>query len=213
MDPFLTILSGLPTTVALSVVALVAGALAGLPLMLARRSRRVLVRTPARAVIDVLRALPPIVWLFIIFFGLAETGVQLSPFVAASVGLGTISAAYLAEVFRGGLMAVDKGQWEAGQALGLHTRDSYRYVLAPQAWRAALPATASYAIGLIKDTSIAYTIGVNEILFEANHEAQLGTASALAILAFAGALYAVLSVAVGLGSRTLDRRLQAVTAR
>jgi polar amino acid transport system permease protein len=213
MDPFLTILSGLPTTIALSVLALVGGGLVALPLMLARRSRMALVRFPASALIDVLRAVPPIVWLFIIFFGLAETGITLSPFVAAAVGLGAISAGYLAEVYRGGLMAVDKGQWEAGQALGLHTRDSYRFVLAPQAWRAALPAAATYAIGLIKDTAIAYTIGVNEILFEANHEAQLGTASPLAILAFAGALYAVLSVAVGAATRQLDRRLHAVTAR
>jgi len=171
------------------------------------------VRGAARAVIDVLRAVPPIVWLFIIFFGLAETGIQLSPFVAAMVGLGAISAGYLAEVYRGGLMAVDKGQWEAGYALGLPTRDAYRYVLAPQAWRAALPAAATYAIGLIKDTAIAYTIGVNEILFEANHEAQLGTVSPLGILIFAGALYALLSVAVGVAARQLDRRLQAVTAR
>ena len=213
MDPFLTILSGLPTTIALSVLALAIGALVGLPLMLARRARNLLIRVPARTAIDILRAVPPIVWLFIIFFGLAETGVQLSPFVAAVVGLGAISAGYLAEVYRGGLMAVDKGQWEAGQALGLPTRDTYRYVLAPQAWRAALPAAATYAIGLIKDTAIAYTIGVNEVLFEANHEAQLGTASPLAILAFAGLLYAILSVAVGMASRRLDRRLQLVVAR
>jgi polar amino acid transport system permease protein len=213
MEPYLTLLSGLPTTVALSVLALAAGGLLGLPLMLARRARTWIVRVPANVLIDVLRAVPPIVWLFIIFFGLAETGIQLSPFVAAAVGLAAISAAYLAEVYRGGLMAVDKGQWEAGYALGLPSADTYRFVLAPQAWRAALPAAATYAIGLIKDTAIAYTIGVNEILFEANHEAQLGTASPLGLLAFAGALYALLSVGVGLASRRLDRRLRVATAR
>lgn len=213
MEPYWDILGGLPTTLALSVLAIFGGAVVGLPLMLARRSSSFLFSAGARAIIDVFRAVPPIVWLFIIFFGLAETGVQLSPFTAAVVGLGAISAAYLAEIYRGGLMAVDQGQWEAGQALGLRTRDTYRYVLGPQAWRVALPAATTYAIALIKDTSLAYTIGVNEILFRANHEAQLGAASALNVLLFAGVLYAILSLATGLFARRLDAKLRGAVAR
>ncbi|MDQ3223669.1 MAG: amino acid ABC transporter permease [Gemmatimonadota bacterium] len=213
MGPYWNILAGLPTTVALSALALAIGAVAGVPLMLARRSSLFLLRAPARAVIDLFRAIPPIVWLFIIFFGLAETGLQLTPFNAAVAGLGVISAAYLAEVYRGGLMAIDKGQWEAGHALGLSQFHTFQYVLAPQAFRVALPSMATFAIALLKDTSLAYSIGVNEVLFRANSEAQIGSGSSLAILAFAGGLYALLSIPTALVARRLDTALRDKVAR
>lgn len=213
MEPFWNIVAGLPTTLALSVLALAIGALGGLPLMLARRSSLLFLRAPARVAIDLFRGVPPIVWLFIIFFGLAETGLTLTPFNAAAIGLGVISAAYLAEAYRGGLMAIDRGQWEAGNALGLSQRDTYQYVLAPQAFRVALPAVATFAIALLKDTSLAFTIGVNEILFRASSEAQVGSASPLAILAFAGALYALLSIPTAVVTRRLDTALRGKVAR
>ncbi len=213
MQPYRDILAGLPTTLALTVLALLIGTVAGVPLMLARRSSAFVLRAPARAAIDLFRAIPPIVWLFLIFFGLAESGVQLTPFNAAVAGLGVISAAYLAEVYRGGLMAIDDGQWEAGSALGLSRLDTYRYVLGPQAFRVALPSMATFAIALLKDTSLAYTIGVNEVLFRANSEAQLASGSSLAILCFAGALYAMLSIPTALLARRLDTSLRGKVAR
>ncbi len=213
MEPYWNMIAGLPTTLALSALALAIGAVAGVRLMLARRSSSFVLRGPARVVIDLFRAIPPIVWLFIIFFGLAETGLQLTPFNAAVTGLGVISAAYLAEVYRGGLMAIDKGQWEAGQALGLSAHHTFRYVLAPQAFRVALPSMATFAIALVKDTSLAYSIGVEEVLFRANSEAQIGSGSSLAILAFAGALYALLSVPTALVARRMDTALRGKVAR
>jgi polar amino acid transport system permease protein len=213
VEAFRYILDGLPTTLALTVVSMAVGAVAALPLMLARRSSSVVIRTIARLFIDVLRGVPPLVWLFIIFFGLGQEGISLSPFNAAGLGLAAISAAYLAEIYRGGLMAVDKGQHEAGQALGLPRRSVFASVIAPQAFRVALPAIATYGIGLLKDTAIAYTIGVNEVLFRANHEAQSGAVSPMAALAFAGGLYVVFSVAAAFASRRLDGRLRAKVAR
>jgi len=213
METYWYILAGLPTTLALSVLAFTIGAVAGIPLMLARRSSLLLLRAPARVVIDLARAIPPIVWLFIIFFGLAEAGLKFSPFQAAVIGLGIVSSAYLAEAYRGGLMAIDKLQWEAGHALGLSRRDNFQYVLAPQAFRVALPTMATFAIALMKDTSLAYTIGVNEILFRANSEAQAGSASSLAILAFAGALYALLSIPTAMVTRRLDSAMRSKVAR
>jgi polar amino acid transport system permease protein len=213
MDAYAEILAGLPLTIALTALALAIGAVAGVPLMAARRSPSILLRLPARMAIDLFRAIPPIVWLFIIFFGLPEAGLSLNPFTAAVTGLGLIAGAYLAEAYRGGLMAIDKGQWEAGHALGLRDRDTYRYVLAPQAFRVALPSIATFAIALLKDTSLAYTIGVNEVMFRANSEAQVGAASALSILAFAATLYALVSIPTALATRRLDAVLRMKVAR
>jgi len=213
VETYRQILGGLPTTLLLGLLAFAIGAVVALPLMLARRARSLALRLPARAAIDLLRAIPPIVWLFIVFFGLSEVNLDLQPFPAAVIALGVVSGAYLAEIYRGGFMALDDGQVEASQALGLRRRDALRFVLAPQALRVALPAIATYAIALLKDTSLAYTIGVHEVLFRANEQAQLGTGSPLAILLFAGALYAVLSIPTAVLARRLDTGMRAKVAR
>jgi polar amino acid transport system permease protein len=213
MEPLGEILRGLPTTVTIAVLSLAIGSTVALPLMLARRAAWMPLRAVAVAVITVARAVPPIVWLFLIFFGLPEQGLKPTPFQAAVVGLGVIAAAYLAEMYRGGVMAVERGQWEAGAALGLSTRDLYRDVIGPQALRVALPGIATFAIIMIKDTSLAYTIGVQEILFRANREAQDGTGSPLLLLGFAAALYTALSLLTALAALRLERRLSAKVAR
>lgn len=213
MEPYLEVLGGLPTTLALSVLSLAVGAIVGIPVMLARRSRFAPLRLVTRAFIDVVRAVPPIVWLFIMFFGIAETGIQLTSFAAATVSLGLITSAYLAEVYRGGLLAVDKGQWEAASALGTSHRDILRFIVGPQAFRVALPAIATFAIALIKDTSLAYTIGVQEVFFHANSQAQVGAASPLFILITAGAVYVALSVPTAWVSRRVDTALRKKVAR
>lgn len=110
-------------------------------------------------------------------------------------------------------MALDRGQVEAAEALGLRRRDALRYVLAPQALRVALPAMVTYGLALLKDTSLAYTIGVREILFRANETSQLGMAPPLAVLAFTAAIYAALSIPTALLARRLDATLRAKVAR
>ena len=213
MKPFLDVLAGLPTTIALSFLSLAVGAFAAIPILLARRSTSIWLRAPSRTLIDIVRAVPPIVWLFIVFFGLTETGLRLSSFAAATASLGMISAAYLAEVYRGGLMAVDRGQWEAASALGTTDRHTMRYVVGPQALRVALPAMATFAIALIKDTSLAYTIGVHEVLFRANSQAQAGAASPLLILVATGGIYASLSIPTAWVTRRVEASMRERTAR
>lgn len=213
MTVFWDILKGLPTTLLIFLLSLSLGFVGAVPMMLARRSPWLVVRAASHLVINLVRAIPPIVWLFIVFFGLTELGIVLSPFVAAVVGLGAVSCVYLAEILRGGVMAVDKGQWEAASALSLARRDTYRSVIGPQALRVALPGAATYAIGLLKDTTLAYTIGVQEILFRANHEALIGAADPLLILGLVALLYAALSIPTGLLARRLDRALTMKVSR
>jgi polar amino acid transport system permease protein len=163
-------------------------------------------------IIEVLRGIPPIVWLFIIFFGLAPVGIRLSPVTAGILGMGFISAAYLAEIYRGGLAAVNRGQYEASMALGMSSPDMMSRIVGPQVVRVSVPAVATYGIGLLKDTSIAFTIGVNEMLYFANAESR-AEADAIGPFLTAGAVYVVLSVISAWGSRSLDARLQRRVAR
>ncbi len=113
------------------------------------------------------------VWLFIVFFGIGFGLINMSPFVACLVAFGLIAAINMAEIYRGGLIAIHFGQLEAAKALNLGRWHTFRDVVAPQMCRVALPSLATYAIGLFKDSAIASTIGVQELTYQANYLAQL----------------------------------------
>ena len=212
LDVLWSILSGLPTTVILTVLGLLVGAVGGIPLVLLRRSRLAPVRVSTRLVIELLRGIPPIVWLFIIFFGLAPVGIRLDPLTAAVVGLGVISAAYLAEIYRGGLAAVNHGQYEASSALGMSRTDTMTRIVGPQVIRVSIPAVATYGIGLLKDSSIAFTIGATDLMYYANAKSRT-TADAIGPFLVVAAVYIVLSLCSAWGARSLDSHLRRRVAR
>jgi len=206
------VLLGVPYTLLVTVVALAIGAALGLPLALARRSSLAALHLPARAVIDVLRGIPPVVWLFIIFFGVGNQFVPLDPLQAGCLGLGLISAGYLAEIYRSGLGAVHSGQWEASDALGLSRTDSMVRIVGPQAFRVALPAASTYAIGLLKDSSVVSAIGVADIVFRSTADSR-ATGAALAPFLVAAAIYILLGTPLAIASRRMDSRLRQRVAR
>jgi polar amino acid transport system permease protein len=174
------------------------------PLAAAVRSRLKIVRFAARLLIDLIRSVPPLVWLFIIFYGLAQAGlVTLKPFPAAVGGLGLVTAAYMAEIYRSGLLAVRPGQWEAAEAVGLSRPQAMRAVIAPQALRVVIPSAATYAIGLLKDTAVISIIGVADITLLAAGQSQQG--DALGTWLLAGVLYIALSVPIAIFARWRDR--------
>ena len=200
MDLLLTLLGGIGQTVAITVTSFVVGAILGLPLALMRRSARPVLRLPAIVVIEGVRSIPPIVWLFLAFYAVGNDLVQLSTFEAAVAGLGLIAAAYLAEIYRAGLDAVPRGQWEAANALGLPSRALYRRVVLPQAVVVVIPPAATYAIGLLKDSAIASVIGAEDITFLAFQETQ-ATLQGLTIFLVAGVLYLILSAPIAAVAR------------
>ncbi|MDQ0392022.1 amino acid ABC transporter permease [Labrys monachus] len=212
MSDMLAILSGLPWTMALTAVALALGVFFGVPLALARRSRHAAVWLAAAAVIALIRSIPPLVWLFILFFGLGTGYIQISPFLAAAVAFGLIATANMAEIYRGGLMAIQHGQWDAAEALGLSRFHTFADVVAPQALRVSLPSAASYAIGLLKDTATASTIGVMELTFQANQLSQR-TFSGLYAFGIAAAIYILISLPVAWLARSADSYLRTKVAR
>ena len=206
------ILRGLPWTVAITVLALVIGVIFGFPVMIARNARVAPVRVLAIALISLVRAVPPIVWIFIIFFGLGTGPLSVSPFIATLVGLGLIAATNMAEIYRGGLISIHHGQWEAAQALNLGRRHTFRDVIMPQMVRVALPAAATYAIGLLKDSAIASTIGVPELAFQGARLTQ-ETFQGLKVFGLVGLLYIVLSLPIAWLSRKADLYLRTKVAR
>lgn len=207
VDHLLVLLRGVPMTLAVTAGALALGAVLALPVtLLVTRSRWGSVRAVSRLVVDLIRGVPPIVWIFLLYYGLATDVVRLEPVTASILGLGLISSAYLAEVYRAGLLSVDAGQWAAARALGLSEPRLFVDVIAPQALRVAVPPAATFALNLLKDSAIASVLGVTDVAYQANHEAQLASDS-LTLYLLAGALYIVLGLPLAVVSRGLDRRL------
>ena len=212
INDFLQIIRGLPWTLALMCSVFMVGAVLGLPLMMARRSAFLPVRLIAIVLFSFVRAIPPIVWVFIIFFGLGSGLISMTPFVGCLTAFGMIAAVNMAEIYRGGLIAIHFGQLEAASALNLSRWHTFVDVVAPQMFRVALPSSATYAIGLFKDTAIASTIGVPELTYQANYLSQM-TFRGLEIFGIVGFIYIVVSLPIAWLSRTLDRQIRAKVAR
>ncbi|MFP4416743.1 MAG: ABC transporter substrate-binding protein/permease [Chitinivibrionales bacterium] len=120
-----------------------------------------------RAIIDFIRGTPVLIQLFFVYFGAPQIGISLSPITSAIITLTVNSSAYMSEVIRSGLMAVDRGQTFATQALGLTRLQSFGYVIWPQAFRVAMPPLVNSAVALLKDTALISVISVSEIIREA----------------------------------------------
>ena len=153
----------------------------------------------------VMRGIPPIVLLFILYFVMSGS-VNLSPFWAGSISLGIISSAYQMEIVRGAILAVSGEQMLAARAIGMSTLEAIRYVILPQTLRLAIPPWSNEAAIVIKDSSLVYALGVPEIL----RRAQLISASTqqpfLAYISAAVIYFALVFIANRLLAR-LERRL------
>ncbi|KAB1659190.1 MULTISPECIES: amino acid ABC transporter permease [unclassified Pseudoclavibacter] len=209
MGALTAVLLGLPLTLLITVVSFVIGFILAIPLVVALRSEWAPVRLFFRFLVDLIRGIPIIVWLFIIYFGIVIGHFKFKPIQAAIVGFSLISAAYLAEILRGGIQSVHFGQWEAAEALGLKRSTAFLNIVAPQAYRITSPSIATYLIGLLKDSSIASTIGVTEMVYySTNFARQNPGPDALTPFFIAALVYIVVSVPLAVLARRLDARLR-----
>lgn len=208
MDAIIVVLLGLPMTLLVTAGAFVIGVVGGIPLMLGLRSSHRPVRLLFRLVVDLIRGVPTIVWLFLLYFGVAIGAFRFNSLAAAILGLGIISSAYLAEIYRGGFALLPRGQSEAARALGLKNASTFARVLAPQALRTSLPSVTTYLLSLLKDSSIASTIGVIEMVAAATMFTRQnpGTAGLTPFFA-AAAVYVIVSVPLAVLARRLDGKL------
>lgn len=212
MDHLSAVLQGVSMTLLVTVAAFAIGATLALPLTLLQMSKWKPGRVVARVITDIVRGLPPVVWLFIIYFGVSIGSFQFDAPSAAIIGLGVVSAAYLAEIYRSGVLALHQGQWEAAAALGVGNVDTITRVVAPQATRVAVPAATGYAISLIKDSAVASTIGVADIAFMTTQDARSNDGG-LTVYLMAAAVYVALCVPVAIAARFAGDALQRKVSR
>ena len=157
------LLRGLLVTIKLAVVSEVCILFFGLFVALIRISRIKVLRAVAAVYIDVIRGMPLLLQIFIIYFGLGYLGLNLSRFTAGVLALTICYAAYEAEIFRAGIESIHKGQMEAARSLGMGYLKSMRYVVLPQAVRRVIPPLSNEFIALLKDTALLAVISVPEV--------------------------------------------------
>ena len=163
----LLLLDALLNTLSAFAVAAVLSLLVGGLLAAARLSDHAALRFPAMVVVEFFRAIPVLVMIFTIYYGLPAAGVTISAFWAVVIGLTLYNGSVLAEVFRAGVLALPKGQSEAAYALGMRKTQVMTAVLLPQALRAMLPTIISQLVVVLKDTALGFLIGYPELLFTA----------------------------------------------
>ena len=188
MDVFLQtypmLIAGLITTIQLGLLAIFAGLAFGLFLALNRLYAHKIAQIIAKAYIDIFRSIPLLVLLIIIFYALPFVGLSFSPFNAAAVALTLVSGAYTAEIFRAGIEAIPKGQFEASAALGLSYKDTMVEVILPQAIKIVIPPLTNNCINVIKDTALASVVAMPDLLKQAT-QAQAVAANPTPLIAAA----------------------------
>ena len=195
-------------TIALSLMAFVCGGAVGLLLLFARMSG---FRTLQRFVflyVEFFQGTPLLMQLFMLFFGVALFGIEISPWMAASLALTFWTSAFLTEIWRGCVESVPKGQWEAGASVALTYVEQMRYVILPQALRIAVPPTVGFSVQVIKGTALASIIGFVE-LTRAGTMINNATFRPFLVYSIVGLIYFALCYPLSLLAKSLERRLNA----
>lgn len=202
-------LHALVTTIEITLLGLAVAVVLGSALAAMRSSKLAVLRFAASAYVDVMRAIPVLVLLFIAYYGLGQVGLALSGVTSAVVALGAFYASLFAEIFRGGIKSVERGQHEAAAALGMGTWLQIRKVVVPQAFMAILLPSTNEISNIIKDTSLVVTIGVTDLMSQA-YQASSDTFQPMDMFILAGlvylGLYLVISRALGRWEVSVQRR-------
>ena len=201
---FPLLLRGLWITLQLGAASIVAGLVLGLGLAMMRLYAPTPVRFLTRVYIDIFRSIPLLVLLIIVYYALPFVGLRLSPFASAMTALTLVSGAYTAEIFRAGIEAIPKGQFEASAALGLSGRQTMADVILPQAVRIVIPPLTNNSINVVKDTALASVVAMPDLLKQAT-QAQALAANPTPLIVAAAIYVAVLWPLVAMVSRMEGR--------
>ena len=202
------LMRGTALTIFLTVASFVFALVLGLVLALARLNRqRWYVYKPAQGFVEFVRGTPLLVQLFYLYFVLPFVGITMNPILTGILGLGINYGAYMSEVYRAGIEAVDRSQWEAAHALAMPTPLILRIVVLPQAFRIVIPPMGNYLVSLFKDTAIVATISIRELLFSARLLAA-ETFQYFAIFTVVLVIYFAISYPASRGVAWLERRMR-----
>ncbi|WP_427042802.1 amino acid ABC transporter permease [Fusobacterium sp. SB021] len=213
---FPSLVGALMETVKLSVLSLVFALILGVFFGLFRISKNKFLRGTATAYVEIIRGTPLMVQAFIIYYGIAQvlkpTGFSWAEiggaFIAGTVTLSLNAGAFMAEIIRGGIEAVDIGQMEAARSLGLSYTQALRKVILPQAFRIMLPSIINQCITSLKDTSILSVIGIRELTMSGKILAGNSTSLVMAIWIVIAMFYFAVCFALSLGAKYLEVRLK-----
>lgn len=197
----------LTMTIPLTVVSFIIGLAIALIVALGRMSSKRIPQAIARFYISIIRGTPLLVQLFIVFFALPEIGIKISPFPAAVIAFSLNVGGYGAEIIRSAIISIPRGQWEAAETIGMSYPTALRRIILPQAARVAVPPLSNTLISLVKDTSLASTILVTELLRTAQIAAA-PTYEFFALYATAAAYYWVVCLVLSFAQGKLETRLE-----
>ena len=198
---------GMANTLRVTLLALGFGIPLGFVLSLGRLSRLRALAIPAGMVIEFFRTTPPLVQLFWFFFALPILiDVRMTPYVAAVATFSVQSSAFFAEVFRGGIVSVERGQWEGAGALGMTHWQTMRRIVVPQAVKRMIPAFLERSIELLKTTTLVSAVAYADLLFQANQLAQQ-TYRPLEVYTIAAMMYFFAIWPASIAVRRLERIL------
>jgi polar amino acid transport system permease protein len=206
-DIFRNLLLAARWTVALSLIAFIGGGLVALAMLLARLAKLRGAELGVSAYVQLFQGTPLLMQLFLAYFGLALFGVNVSAWVAAGLALTFYTSAFLAEIWRGCVNAVPKGQWEAADSLALSFGEKMRYVVGPQALRVAVPPTVGFLVQVIKGTALASVIGFIE-LTKAGTMITNATFRPFTVYACVALMYFALCWPISAWSRQLERKMR-----
>jgi polar amino acid transport system permease protein len=202
------LLRGTALTVFLTIASFAFALVLGLALALARLSRRQwYLYAPAQGFVELVRGTPLLVQLFYLYFVLPFVGITMNPVLTGILGLGINYGAYMSEVYRAGIEAIDRSQWEAAHALAMPTPLTLRIVVLPQAFRIIVPPMGNYLVSLFKDTAIVATISIQELTFSGRLLASQ-TFQYVPIFTAVLIIYFAISYPASRGAAWVERRLR-----
>ncbi|MGN8247563.1 amino acid ABC transporter permease [Pseudomonas sp. SMV7] len=207
-DILRNLLIGLQWTLLLSLVAFLCGGAAGLLVLVARLSAQRFWRGLARGYIELFQGTPLLMQLFMVFFGIALFGLDVSAWMAAAIALTLFTSAFLAEIWRGCVEAIPRGQWEASGSLALSRLEQLRHVILPQALRIAVAPTVGFSVQVVKGTAVTSIIGFTELTKTGGMLAN-ATFEPFMVYGLVALGYFILCYPLSLSARYLERRLHA----
>jgi polar amino acid transport system permease protein len=205
---FFYLVSAMRWTLGLSALAFVCGGIVGLFIALLRVAPFAPARWLAAAYIQLFQAMPLLMLLFLVFFGLALFGISQNAFLSVTVALTCYASAFFGEIWRGSIQSVPQTQWQGSAALGFGYLEQMRHVILPQSIRIATPPTVGFMVQLVKNTSLASIIGFHELTHAAQYVNNL-TLKPVLVYGVVGAMYFAVCFPLYLLSRRLEARFHA----
>lgn len=200
-----TLLDGLRGTLIATLLGAVVAAVLGLVFAILRRSTNRAIARSTGFVVEFIRGTPLLVQLYFIFYVLPDLGIRLPALAAGVLGMGLHYATYAAEVYRGGIESVPRGQWEAARAANLTARQTWVHVILPQAVPPMIPAMANYLLAMFKETPLLSAITVLELMNQAKSVAN-SSYRYVEPMTMVGVMFLIVSVISVIGLRWLERR-------